>query len=70
MQAGWLAAKLYTCMYKKGRSGLDGYRVCSFIVVVCACENIYLHPRQGTLPEYKVYGLESRAESGLRLNSG
>lgn len=49
MQTGWLAAKLCTCMYKKGRSGLDGYRVCSFIVVVCACENTYLPPGQGTL---------------------
>lgn len=49
MQTGWLAAKLCTCMYEKGRSGLDGYRVCSFIVVVCACENTYLPPGQGTL---------------------
>lgn len=43
MQAGWQAAKLCTCVYKKGRSGLDGYRVCSFITV-CVCENTYLHP--------------------------
>lgn len=50
MQAGRQASKRYVPvgMYKKGRSGLDGYRrVCSFIVV-CVCENIYLPPGQGT----------------------